>query len=408
MDPLEQKIAELLADIASFKGKAQEDIANTGTIATETKTALDTLRTQVREMQSQLDGLDSKLQHRHTPGGGDGVKSITDQIIESVEWQEGKARDWQGNRPISRPIVLKSALFRPFGEQKAVTEGAAPASTALVSPRRLIGVTGIAQQALRIRDVMNVVKVDGNSFDYVYQTTRTNAASPQYAESSPKAESTYAWQTAVGAIRTIAHYVKVSRQALDDLPWLRNVLDSELVYGLKVKEEAEILSGDGTGAHLYGIIPQATAFDTALLVAAAGWTRIDILRLARMQSRLLGLATYAPNAFVLNPKDLAYIDITKDSQGRYVVGDPKAETGIDSIWRLPIVESDSIAATKFLVGPFDTGATLVDRMSATVDISYEDDNNFTTNMVTIRCEERIGLAVTNKTPFITGTFTTSP
>lgn len=407
MDPLEQKIAELLADIATFKGKAQEDIANTGTIATETKAALDSLRMQVREMQSQLDGLDSKLQHRHTPGGNDEFKSITDQIVESPEWQEAKARGFAGGRPLSRPIMLKSSPFRPFDQQKAIVEGNAPATTALVSPRRLVGVTGIAMQALRIRDVMNVVKVDGNSFDYVYQTGRTNAASPQL-EASPKAESTYTWATAVGAIRTIAHYVRVSRQALDDLPWLRNILDSELIYGLKVKEEAEILSGDGTGAHLYGIIPQATAFDTSLLVAAAGWTRIDVLRLAKLQSRLLGLATYAPNAFVLNPKDLAYIDITKDSQGRYVVGDPKADSGIDAIWRLPIVESDSITAGKFLTGPFDTGATLVDRMTVTIDISYEDDNNFTNNMVTIRCEERIGLAVTNKTPFVTGTFTTSP
>ncbi len=204
----------------------------------------------------------------------------------------------------------------------------------------------------------------------------------------------------------------VSKQCLADIPGMRRLIDEDLTYGLKVKEEAEILTSDGSGVHLGaplgGIVTQATAFDTSLLVASDGWERMDILRLAKLQARLAGLATYPPSAFVLNPTDLARIELTKDTTGRYLVGDPITGTPINYIWGLPVVESDSITAGTFLVGAFLNGAVLIDRQEVTIDISYEHNLNYTTNMATILCEERLGLAVIKPTSFVAGSFSTSP
>jgi HK97 family phage major capsid protein len=52
---------------------------------------------------------------------------------------------------------------------------------------------------------------------------------------------------------------KASKQILDDFAQLQSMIDAEMRYGLKYVEEQEILFGDGTGAHLHGIVPQATA-----------------------------------------------------------------------------------------------------------------------------------------------------
>jgi HK97 family phage major capsid protein len=266
----------------------------------------------------------------------------------------------------------------------------------------------MAQQELRVRDLMTVANQGtGFSFDWLRQKTRTNVASPQ-VEASAKSESTYDYETVSGTIRTIAHFLNVSKQALSDLPWLRTQLDSELMYGLKLKEESEILAGSGVGVHLSGIITQATAFDTSLLIAAAGWTRIDVLRMAKLQARLAGLATYAPSGIVLHPTDMARIESTKDTTGLYIVGDPTTGQMVKFVWGLPVVESDSITSGTFLVGAFNTGATLIDREQAGVEISFEHSSNFTSNLATILCEERIGLAVRVPTAFITGSFTTSP
>jgi len=159
---------------------------------------------------------------------------------------------------------------------------------------------------------------------------------------------------------------------------------------------------------LNGLITQATAFSTAYLSATLGWTRLDILRYAKLQARLAGLATYPPNAFVLHPTDMAEIELTKDEQGGYIVGDPKMGTAVTTVWGLPVVESDSITAGTFLTGAFNTAARLIDRQQATVEIAYQNDTDFVSNLATILCEERIGLAVMKATAFITGSFTTSP
>lgn len=402
MPELETKLQEVASEMKTFAEKTKEEVKNLGQVTNETKTALDAIRATMTTMQTQLDAVDAKTQQRHVAAPE--YKSVGSRYIETPEFLQWKEDGFTGRRPIR--MSLKSSLF----ERKTnITEtGLGSATSGVLVQQRIPGVVDMPMQALRIRDMMQVrPQSTGNSFDWVYLATQTNAASPQ-VEAVAKAQSYYNWQTASGAIRTIAHYVKVSRQSLDDVAFLRGKIDSELMYGLKIKEEDEILSGDGTGVHLNGFITQATAFDTNYLVAGDGWEYLDVLRYAKLQARLAGLANYAPSAYVLNPTDLAKIEASKDTTGRYVVGDPKTGAQMTMIWGLPVVESDSITAGTFLVGAFNTAAELIDRQQATIEIAYQNDTDFVANLATILCEERIGLAVTKATAFITGPFTTSP
>lgn len=405
MEPLEHKLVEGVAELKTLIAKRDEEIKNLGTSLSETKTALVAQGTQLLAQQTQLDAVDAKTQQRHIAEAEE-QKSLGDMITGSDAFKEAAAAGFMGRKSIN--VELKTSAF-PRERKATVTTGAiGGATTGVIQITRLPGLVPMPQIALRIRDVMNVVNLaTGNAFDYVYQSTRTNAPSPQ-VETSPKSQSFYDWKSAVGYIRTIAHFVQVSKQALADVSFVRDQIDTELVYGLKVKEEQEILSGDGTGQHLQGIIPVATAFDTAYNVAAAGWQRLDQLRWAKLQARLAGLATYAPNAFVLHPTDLAHLEVTKDNYGHYIIGDPKTGPPIPMVWGIPVVESDSITAGTFLVGSFNFGATLVDRQQVSTEISFEHGTNFTSNEATVLCEERIGLAIKKASAFITGSFSTSP
>ncbi len=402
MEAIEQKLIEGVAELKSLIAARDEQIKNLGVALNETKAAVEAKSAQMLAMQTQLDAVDAKSQQRHVPGGEQ--KSLGELVTADAKYAEARERGFPGRTPFR--IDLKASAFQR--KTNILESGFNQPTTGMVTPVRLPGVAGMAQQALRIRDLMNVVtQTTGNSFDFVKQVTRTNAASPQ-VEGASKAQSFFNWNSASDSIRTVAHFAKVSRQALDDVPGFRAMIDGEGTYGLKVKEEAEILSGDGNGQHLNGLITQATAFDTTLLTAAVGWTRLDILRWAKLQARLAGLATYAPSGFVLHPTDLAHLELTKDQYGHYIIGDPKTGAEVDMVWKLPVVESDSIASGTFLVGAFATAADLVDRQAASVEISYEDGDNFTTNMATVLFEERIGLAVKVAGAFIKGSFTTSP
>ena len=156
-----------------------------------------------------------------------------------------------------------------------------------------------------------------------------------------------------------------------------------------------------------GLINQATAYDTSKNIA--GDTKLDKLRHAKLQARLAGLATFAPDGIVLNPTDMAAIELIKDetggaNKGRYIIGDPRGGTEITLLWGLPVVESDSIAAGTFLVTAlFGTAAAIIGRiLQAMIELSYENGTNFTSNVVTALAEERIGLATTRPAAFIYG------
>ncbi|BCV00214.1 MAG: hypothetical protein CM15mV33_750 [uncultured marine virus] len=55
-------------------------------------------------------------------------------------------------------------------------------------------------------------------------------------------------------VRTIGHYEVAHRNVLADEPQLRGVIDNELLYGLRLVEDDQILNGNGSGNNLQGII----------------------------------------------------------------------------------------------------------------------------------------------------------
>jgi HK97 family phage major capsid protein len=214
---------------------------------------------------------------------------------------------------------------------------------------------------------------------------RFNAAA--VAEGAAKPESDLTWTSAEAAVRTIAHWINVSRQALDDVDQLQTEIDSELRYGLDLVEESELIAGSGVAPHLSGLITNATAYAAAFVPGAP--QMIDTLRLAMLQA---SQALFPADGIVINETDWARIELLKDGEDRYLWSNPRSLAG-PSLWGLPIVTTPAIAVDKFLVGAFKMAATIYDRMDAEVAISSENQDNFIKNMYTVRAEKRLALAV---------------
>ena len=181
-----------------------------------------------------------------------------------------------------------------------------------------------------------------------------------------KPQSDLKFDIRTAAVTTIAAWVLATRQILDDAPMLQSYIDGRLRYGLAYAEELQLLHGDGTGTNLHGIYTQATAFADPGVVPLP--QRLDVLRFAMLQATL---AEYQATGFVLHPTDWAGIELTKDSQGRYIIGDPKAESQ-PRVWGLPVVATQAMLLGKFLIGAFRQGAQIFDRQNATVELSTED------------------------------------
>lgn len=252
---------------------------------------------------------------------------------------------------------------------------------------------------LTVRDLITPGRTSSSSIQYPQETGFTNAAAPVAetgAVAKPQSDIKFDLKTSV--VTTIAHWVLATRQILDDAPMLQSYIDGRLRYGLQYAEELQLLHGDGTGVNLNGIYTQA--IDIGDMGKVTTPTNLDVLRMAMLKA---SLAEFPATGMVLHPTDWANIELTKDGQGRYIIGDPKAEAAA-RVWGLPVVATQAMLVGKFLVGAFKAGAQIFDRQNATVELSTEDSDNFRKNLVTILAEERLALAVYRPQAFVKGDY----
>lgn len=290
----------------------------------------------------------------------------------------------------------KAALMLKATITTATTDAAGSAGAA-VEATRLPGIVSPNDRRMTIRDLITPGQMDGSVLEYVKETGFNNNADT-VAEGATKPQSDIQLELVSTTAKVIAHTAKASRQILDDAAQLRTYIDGRLRYGLAYKEEDQILNGDGTGQNLLGIVPQATAYAAPGGITADSPTAIDQMRFAMLQA---ALAEYPATGHVMNPIDWARIETTKDADGRYIIGNPQGVAS-PTLWGLPVVATQAMAADKFLTGAFALGAQVFDRWQARVEIATENEDDFVKNLVTMLCEERLALAVYRPEAFIYG------
>jgi HK97 family phage major capsid protein len=260
-----------------------------------------------------------------------------------------------------------------------------------------------------VRDVLASSPTEMAIVDFVKVSTPMSIASP-VAEASTKPENQLNLSSHSERVKCIAHYLIASRQILDDMPSLAQFISTSGVYYLGLAEELQLLAGAGGsgGEDLNGLIPQATAFNTGLLPSAAkGFNFIDVIGAAIEQIAIA--SELDPTFVILNPKDYWTIRLTKDSYGRYILGDPGEQVVSPNLFGLSLVWTPSITQGTFLVGSGSPIASEIkDRMLATVEISTETNDAFLRNLVYIRIEERLALLTRRPASYIYGSFTSSP
>jgi len=313
-----------------------------------------------------------------------GCKALVDKIVENRDILQKSGR-----------LILEVPSLLPNRKSTIV-------STGIATPIALGAIEAGGRPEYMVRSLFNSYPTDAASVFRVRENVYTNNASPQ-VESNPKQESTMTFTAGTVPVETFAHYVNVSRQAFDDVVGLAAYLDTSLLWGLEKKIEAEILAGSGVSPDLDGIIGHATAFDTSLLSAPAGWNYADVLAAAAVQLRNAG---FKCDSFIISPTDWFRLETMKDSTKRYVIGDPRAALA-EALWNRRVVDSPELTTGTFIA--LDSRRFHIrQRMNATVDISYEHGTNFTSNLCTIRAEERLAFVVGRADAAVYGSINSSP
>jgi HK97 family phage major capsid protein len=391
-----RKLQQMVAAIpANIERKEAPDLeVQIKAIKSEILGAIGQDKTKLIEMQRQLDALDVKLSQRVTATfEGKTLKSV----LEENDAVSQILRDKKGSCVITIPnMLLERKTTLTAGGQGFMTTG-------VLAIDRTSGITPEARQELHVRDALSSRPTTFGLVDFVKVTTPMSIASP-VAEASTKPENQVVFTAASEKVKTIATTLPASRQILDDFTELLGFLQTSLTYYVDLAEELQILSGDGTGENLHGLIPQAGAFNTALL--GSSWNRIDIV--GRAIQQIAAAKEFVPTFVVLHVNDWWSLRLTKDSYGRYLLGSPMQEVP-PNIFGLTVIPTVSIANGTFLMGSGRPEASEIrDRLETIVEISTSHQDFFVKNLLMLRAERREALVVKRPLSYLTGSFSQSP
>jgi HK97 family phage major capsid protein len=369
-------------------------------------------------------GLNEKSGEKRTPNGlivPGGRKSIGEHYVGSPEYKAlldsvPGGQFTKQHRVQTNPVGFQQ-LLPGKGGQKALVTGASDTSGGAFIRGDDMGLqVGLEpfQRPLTLRDLVTNGTTQSDSIEYVRVTSITNNAAPVAEATSSalptqdgttgalvnatgggyKPESGLAVARVTTPVRTIAHWIPVTKRALSDAAQMMTLIDNFLQYGLEEELEDQMIAGDGTGenfdgiGHVSGV--QAQAWDTDLLTT---------LRKAKTKVRTTGRSV--PNGYVLNPADVETLDLLTDNENRYYFGGPSGSglPGTAPLWNLPVVESEAVPAGTGYVGDWSK-AILWDRQQSTITTTDSHADFFVRNLVAILAEMRAAFGVIQPTAFV--------
>lgn len=355
-------------NLAAQAEKADAQAKEVGRVSTETKSAIEELGEKQRELADRLLSIEQK-----GPGDeGDPVDtSWGAQLVKSDRYQAFAAGQAQKVR-----VEVKNTLT---------------GSDTNVAPDRKPGIVPGAFVPLTLESVFPSVPTSSNAIEFTKEASFTNSAA-EAAEGSAKAESALTWSLVNMPISTVAHWIKISRQLAADNAALAAYVNARMVYGVNRRVETQLGAGDGVAPNISGILDAGNFTAHGYADANLGATLKKFVLVRKIIADLWA-AGYPATGILFNPADWATmeIDLLTSTSNAIRVGVNSA--GQQTLFGVPVMQSVGITADNVVVGAFSQAGTIYNREGVVVELSDSDSDNFTKNLVTVRAERRLALAI---------------
>lgn len=267
------------------------------------------------------------------------------------------------------------------GRHAALLTGASDTSGGAFVTNDVKGYVPQPQRELSVLDLITVGDTDSDTVEYVRQDAFTNVAAETAEATSTttgtKPEASIAFTKVTEAVKQIAHWVPATRRSLRDAGQLRTIVQGLLTYGLNLRMESQVVSGDGAGENIRGIINTS-----GILTQAKGADSVaDAVHKGMTQIRL---GFVEPNGIGMHPNDWEVVRLSKDGQGQYLLG-PPGMAGAQQLWGKPVAVTAAVPDDTSLIGDWRY-ATLWLREAAQLLASDSHDDFFVKNLVVLLAE----------------------
>lgn len=372
-------------ELAGELKKHTEEVEKCGKATTALTGNVDELSAKYKSLQDEIADIAQRqqgLQPVH-----ERAKSAGEQFIASDAFKSLASRDKERVRFEVKNTAITSDLSALFGDNTTTF------------PMQRPGVIPGDFAPITIRQRIPTITISTDSVNALREASFTNNAA-EVAQGALKPESEAAFEQYNVPVQVVAHWLKVSNQLLADAPAIASYIDTRLRDGLAQRIERQLLLGNGTTPNLSGL---TDAGNFTAYTATSGDNLADAINRAKYALWTTG---NAPDTVIVNPADWSAMELTRESGGgAYLYGTPGTNAGTTP-FGVAVVMSNHMTQGSFLIGNLAGSATIYQRAGATVEMGFVNDD-FTRNLVTLRAEERLALAVDRPSGIMYGDITAS-
>ena len=368
---LKEQLAEAKSALAALKERIE---ANDAEAITEGEKLQEEIETKIAEIQQAekkanlLNLIGKKESEDNTMEVKKTAASLGEHFVEYVKSKGNVDKRFD----LAAPVYVKAAT-------DTQTSPAAAVDYATTFDRNVVTA---ARVPLVIRDLFGAESISGSTLVYLVEGAIQGAPAVT-AEGAEKPQVHFADPTVkTVSLKKIACHIKESEEYINDYPFLASAINGRLMYELGLVEQNTLVtdllatSGIGTGS----ITAAATYLDVAEAILQAA---MDVQ----------ASSGFAADAIALNPADWFKLRTLKLTTNEYFAGGPFGAQNLPSLWGIPVCVTPAIAANKFVVGAFKTCGSVVANGGMRVEAVNTNEDDFVKNLMTIRAEERLALAV---------------
>lgn len=333
---------------------------------------------QADDLLTQIGQLNAKSGVRHV-GGSDAIhaKSIGEYYVQSMQ---------------TAGLDVKSAIAHGYEvERKANTdtnvEGAPSAGYTPYLTQTDTEPARPYQRPLVVADLFSTGAITGTILQYpVFDELEGNAKMVEETGAAPQVH----WKDPTwkqDKIGKVASFFGISEDMMDDLSWVIGEINDAAQYDLKLQEETQLLSGNGSENNLTGLFNREIQTMNKDELS-------DADRLSKAALQITTTTNFQADAYVMNPLDFWKLTIAKDANGNYLNLTDGAK-----LWNIPTVATAAITEGTALVGAFKS-AKVLRKGGLVVKMTDSDTDDFLHFKQKCRVSERLGLQVKYPKAFV--------
>lgn len=373
---MKEELLQLKSNLANLKSRIEADdkeaIEEGGKILAEIEKKEAAIN-EAEKKSAMLNMIGKKEQEENTMGEKKMARNLGEHFVEAV-----KAAN------VGRKFDVSAPAFKAASDIQGSPAGAVDFATTFDK-----NVVTAPRTALVVRDLFGAEQISGSTLVYLVEgamegapaVTAEGAKKPQvhFADPTPKTVS----------LDKIACHIKEADEYISDYSFLASAINGRLLYELGLVEQnklvTDLLATSGIGTETIGA--SATATDIADLILKAA---MDVQN----------GSGFPADAVLINPTDWYTLRVAKNGDLNYYGGGFFGAQNVPSLWGLNVCVSTAVAAGTIVVGAFKTCASVVSHGGVSVEAVNTNEDDFVKNLMTIRAEERMALAVRRPAGFV--------